>query len=65
VTTSWGPGGMTSRRHNRGTEDAHGLDEDEAIELATRAVHAYRSEQRAKRRQASGAPRRDRLHFRA
>lgn len=26
------------------------LDDDEAIELATREVHAYRSEQRAKQR---------------
>lgn len=35
---------------DRWTEDASGLDEDEAIELATREVHAYRSEQRAKQR---------------
>jgi hypothetical protein len=32
------------------TEDDPGLDEDEAIELATREVHAYRREQQAKQR---------------
>jgi hypothetical protein len=35
---------------DRWAEDDHGLDEDEAIELATREVHAYRREQRAKQR---------------
>jgi hypothetical protein len=34
---------------DRWTEDAPGLDEDAAIELATREAHAYRREQRAKR----------------
>ena len=35
---------------DRWTEDDAGLDEDEALELATREVHAYRREQRAKQR---------------
>jgi hypothetical protein len=35
---------------DRWTEDTPGLDENEAIDLATREVHAYRSEQRAKQR---------------
>lgn len=35
---------------DRWTEDDPGLDEDEAIELATREVHAYRREQRDKQR---------------
>jgi hypothetical protein len=33
---------------DRWTEDDPGLGEDEAIELATREVHAYRREQRVK-----------------
>jgi hypothetical protein len=35
---------------DRRTEDAPALDEDEAIEIATREVHVYRSEQGAKQR---------------
>jgi predicted phage gp36 major capsid-like protein len=35
---------------DRWTEDDGGLDEDEALELATREVHAYRSEQRDNQR---------------
>lgn len=35
---------------DRWTEDDAGLDEDEAIELATHEVHAYRREQHAKKR---------------
>ncbi len=35
---------------DRWTEDDSGVDEDEAVELATREVHAYRREQHAKHR---------------